>query len=170
MICSSWKGIPRIRNFPTTFLSLFARTLVSRIYKLLTKLIGLKSFMASAPPFLGTNTTKVALELFSNRNKRRKIPQWSIMSLLCTPSFCQNAIVNPLGPGVFITSEVVKSHQKLFSEHPFKSISVNNQMLLPLLRGGLGSQSDLLNSNVLKIKLKYHGNINQKQVCFSMGD
>ena len=113
--------------------NLLASTLVSHLYSPPTKLIGLKSFKPSSPPFFGINTRKVAFRL------RTKQPEsWNSLKKFITSTFTkshehyQKAIGKPSGPSAFSPqnpdnapkiSSTVKgfSNPSMFGFHPPRS-------------------------------------------------
>ena len=96
-------------NFPTTLLSLFARTLANNLYKLPTKLISLKSFKSSAPPFFGIKTKKVAFKLLSNcPRSKNSLKKPNTSPLTKSQQRCQKPMVNPSDLKLYPHSKLIE--------------------------------------------------------------
>ena len=83
-----------------TFFSLFASTFARSLYKLPTKLIGLKSLRFSTPSFFGIRARKVEFRLLTNFPRRWKSLNSSIMSFFTISQLkIQNSVEKPFSPG-----------------------------------------------------------------------
>ena len=112
-------------NTLTTDFNLFVKTLAKSLYSPPTKLIGLKSFNSSTPPFFGIRTRKVEFKLLWNVPRRKKSLKRAIISALVkSKQKCQNAMVKPSGLGALSPERLERASNTSSSENDSSKLLV----------------------------------------------